>query len=91
MKAKKLKQLKPSYNNLRIIGRIMYEAGAGAYWLHIAENAGASCTNGCNFLELFWDWRNQALKYLETVDKFTVNLVRLDGSKVPFLYNNSPE
>lgn len=87
MQVEKLKSLKPSYNNLKIIGRIMFEAGAANYWLYLSENAGASCANGANFIEMFWDWRNQALSYLEKVDKFTVNLVRLDGTKVPFLYN----
>ena len=66
----------------------MYEAGAPVFWLHLSENTGASCANGANFIETFWGFRNEALKYLKTVDKFTVNLVNLNGTKVPFLYNS---
>jgi len=88
MEANKIKSLKPSYDNLRIIGRVMFEAGGGNYWLHLPENAAASCSNGANFMELFWDWRNQALRHLKNIDTFTVNLVRLGGEKVPFLYNS---
>ena len=87
MEANKIKSLKPSYDNLRIIGRVMFEAGGGNYWLHLAENAAVSCSNGANFMEMFWDWRNQAIRYLKNIDTFTVNLVSLQGKKVPFLYN----
>lgn len=87
MNATKIKSLKPSYDNLRIIGRIMYEAGAAKYWLYLAENAAVSCSNGANFIEMFLDWRNQAIRHLKNIDRFTINLVRLDGGKVPFLYN----
>ena len=88
MKAKKLKELKPKFKNLYLIGRVTYEATGNDYWLYIAENAGASLAMGQNWFELFYQIRNNALNELKQVDKFSYNLVKLNGNKVPFLYNS---
>lgn len=87
MKATKLNKLKPSYDSLRIIGRVMYEATGSDYWAGISCNVGVSCAMGCNFFEMYWQVYNNAKKQLSKIDCFSYNLVKLNGNKVPFLYN----
>ena len=67
MNVREIKALKPSYNSARIIGREMYEAGAGEFWFYLPENiAGGVAMCGENFFQLFYAHRNNAIEYLKT-------------------------
>lgn len=87
MKANKLKQLKPSYDSLRIIGRVTFEATGDSFWLSIVENTSASLDT-MKFFEAYYVALNWAIETLANKDKFEHNLIKLNGEKVPFLYNN---
>ncbi|MAX51526.1 MAG: hypothetical protein CMH22_06060 [Methylophaga sp.] len=92
MKVSKLRALKPTFDNLKTIGRVVYEATGESYWFYVATNAANSVAMGCNWFEIFYSIRNNALKTLEPIDNFKYNLVRLkDGGgteKLPFIYNS---
>ena len=66
MRIKEIKALKPSYNSARIIGREMYEAGAGQFWFYLPENIAGGVGCGENFFQLFFAHRNDAIEYLKT-------------------------
>ena len=70
------------------MGRVAYEASGDEYFLYISGFAGQALAMGQKWFEVFYSYRGQALKAIEKEDCFRYNLVRLNGQKIPALYNS---
>lgn len=84
MRVPKLKTLKPSFENLSIIGRVAYEATGDRIFesmylqMWVVSN---------NFFSEFYRLRNRAIKSIEQEDFFKYNYT-VNGKEIPFLYNS---
>lgn len=78
-----MKNLKPTRANLYKLQRCMFEFTGLVYYFHMFDIG----FSDINFFNAFYSLKKEVENKIQSGEVFKYNLVRLDGSKVPFIYN----
>ena len=75
--------MKATKENYCKLCKCMYEATNDTYWINKP-----SYDIGTNFFVNFWDVHKQLKNFVKNGGVFKYNLLKLNGTKVPFTYNS---